>query len=89
MIEHLQNGAQNAVTAINEGHEQNQLAVERAAQAGKSFRTIANAIGTIADMNTQIASAAEQQSAVSEEINRSVVKINDSAQQTKSSQING
>ena len=78
MIQRLQNNTQSAVTAMTEGREQSQQAVERASQAGESFTAIANAIASIADMNMQIASAAEQQSAVSEEINRSVVCINDS-----------
>ena len=41
-----------------------------------------NAISTINDMNVQIASAAEEQSAVSEEITRSVVAINDLTNET-------
>lgn len=84
MIERLQASTQNAVTEMAEGREQSHLAMERASQTGESFSTIAKSIAYIADMNMQIASAAEQQSAVSEEINHSVVSINDSARRSAS-----
>ena len=47
----------------------------QASQAGASLDTISQLIGTINAMNAQIASAAEEQTAVSEEINRSVHEI--------------
>ena len=84
MIERLQAGSRDAVQAMVEGQEQANLSVERAAQAGNSFGEIANSIAIIADMNTQIASAAEEQSAVSEELNRSIVTISETATQTAS-----
>ncbi len=40
------------------------------------------AIGTISDMNAQIATASEQQTAVTEEISRSITSIADSAEET-------
>lgn len=43
--------------------------------AGASLDAIAGLIGTINAMNAQIASAAEEQTAVAEEINRSVHQI--------------
>jgi methyl-accepting chemotaxis protein len=39
-------------------------------------------VSTISDMNTQIASAAEEQSSVAEEMNRNIVAIRDVAEQT-------
>ncbi|WP_394546137.1 hypothetical protein [Pseudomonas fluorescens] len=47
----------------------------RANEAGASLDTMAQLIGTINSMNAQIASAAEEQTAVAEEINRSVHQI--------------
>ncbi|MNQ75226.1 Methyl-accepting chemotaxis protein CtpH [compost metagenome] len=47
----------------------------QANQAGASLDAIAGLIGTINAMNAQIASAAEEQTAVAEEINRSVHQI--------------
>ena len=48
---------------------------EQANRAGSSLDAISQLIGTINSMNAQIASAAEEQTAVAEEINRSVHKI--------------
>jgi methyl-accepting chemotaxis protein len=47
----------------------------QANQAGQSLDAIAQLIGTLNSMNAQIASAAEEQTAVAEEINRSVHQI--------------
>jgi methyl-accepting chemotaxis protein len=49
----------------------------QANQAGESLDAFAALIGTINSMNAQIASAAEEQTAVAEEINRSVHHIAD------------
>lgn len=48
---------------------------EHANKAGLSLDAISTLIGTINSMNAQIASAAEEQTAVAEEINRSVHQI--------------
>ena len=53
----------------------------QARQAGESLRAIAAAIARINDMNTQIASAAEEQSAVAEEINRNIQSMSQSVGQ--------
>lgn len=75
IIDRLQSRAQAAVKAMDNGRSQAQASVERAQAAGASLKAIADAVTTIRDMNTQIASAAEQQSVVAEEINQSVVRI--------------
>ena len=48
----------------------------------ESLAGISGAVRSINDMNTQIATAAEEQSAVSEEINRNIVNISSLAEQT-------
>ncbi|MDH5444557.1 MAG: methyl-accepting chemotaxis protein [Gammaproteobacteria bacterium] len=80
MIDQLQSGASNAVEAMAKGNEAAQASVEQAAEAGSSLEKITAAVANISDMNTQIASAAEEQSAVAEEINRNVVNINTMAE---------
>jgi len=84
MIEKLQSGAQQAVEAMNESREKARSVVDQSNQAGNSLKVIADAVSRINDMSSQIASAAEEQSAVNEEINQNIVRINDMAQQTSS-----
>jgi methyl-accepting chemotaxis protein len=84
MIEQLQVGAKNAVQVMEQGRSKAQASVQQAARAGQSLDTITAAVGTIDDMNTQIASAAEEQGAVADEINRNIVSISQIASQTAS-----
>ena len=56
--------------------------VGKAKGAGESLDSITNADNSITQMTTQIATAAEEQSAVSEEINRNVIRISDLSEQT-------
>ena len=82
MIEKLQEGSRRAVEVMEQSREQSQSAVEYAARSGEALRTISDAVQQINQMSAQIASAAEQQRAVSEEINRNIVAINDMSSQT-------
>jgi methyl-accepting chemotaxis protein len=75
MIGRLQNSAHQAVTVMETGCTKAEENVRQAHKAQESLKAITAAIGTINAMNTQIATASEQQSAVSEEINRSIVAI--------------
>ena len=76
-IESLQGRASKAVAVMGEGQKMAEQGVSQAGEAGSSLSGISAAITTIGDMTHQIASAAEQQSAVSEEINRSIVTISE------------
>jgi methyl-accepting chemotaxis protein len=82
MIGKLQSGTNNAVKVMEQGKEMTQVGVEQAAAAGEALQTINAAVERISSMNTQIASAAEEQSTVTEEINRSIVSINGVAEQS-------
>lgn len=82
MIDRLQQGARKAVTAMQAGQEKSENSVQKSAEASVALQSIEAAVGEINDMNTQIASAAEEQSAVAEEINRNVVAIRDISSQT-------
>lgn len=79
MIQHLQTDTYGAVEAMEKGHDQAQSTVIRAGDAGQALEAITSAVDTINDVNTQIASAAEEQSAVAEEINRNITIIHDVA----------
>lgn len=82
MIEGLQAEAREAANFMRRGREQARESVEQVTQTTTVLDTIGNRIQQISDLNTQIATAAEQQSAVSEEINRNINTIAEVAQQT-------
>jgi methyl-accepting chemotaxis protein len=77
VIEQLQSGTQEVVGSMNNSHRQAQGSVEQVGQAVTALRQIGDAVTVINDMNMQIASAAEEQSAVAEEINNNVATIRD------------
>lgn len=76
-IMRLQGRAQSAVKVMEDGRAQAVKSVEQVGVAGAALDSIVQAVETINDMTTQIASAVEEQSAVSEEINRSIVSVSD------------
>ena len=82
MIERLQNGANQAVNVMEMGRSKAEESVEQAAKAGEALRAITGVVDNIKSMNMQIASAAEEQSATAEEINRNIVNISEVAQET-------
>ena len=82
MIERLQVGSHNAVTAMSRSSEKADVVVEKASFAGESIQSISSAVNQINEMATQIATAAEEQGAVSEEISSNIESINEIASQT-------
>jgi methyl-accepting chemotaxis protein len=82
MIGRLQEGAHEAVSVMNAGREKAEFNVEQSRKARESLEAITEAIGTITDMNSQIATAAVQQDSVAEGINRSLTAINDASAET-------
>lgn len=79
MIQRLQAGAQEAVSAVNVSKETSDATVEQAAKADHALNEIERLIGVISQMNIHIAGATEQQTHVAEEVNK---RINDLAQMT-------
>ena len=75
MICQLQTGTENAVKVMEEGRNKAGSSVEMAEKAGQSLQSITSAVGTITEMNMQIASAAEEQGAVAEEINQNIMSV--------------
>ncbi len=82
MIEKLQVGARNSVTAMESGCTQAHASVAQAGKIKEALNAIGNAIGTINNMNVQIATASEEQSAVAEEINKNITAITSIASET-------
>ena len=82
LVVSLQSGAQASVTQIQSSGELVKMAVSDALQTESALGSIAAAVSLIQQMNQQIAAAAEEQSSVAEEINRSVTSIRASADQS-------
>ncbi|TNE82530.1 MAG: methyl-accepting chemotaxis protein [Gammaproteobacteria bacterium] len=71
-----------AVERMNNSRDRSSETVERINHATSALGTIETSVGQIHDQVTQIATAAEQQSQVAEEINQNVVRIVDAAQRS-------
>lgn len=75
MIQQLQHGTREVVKVMQDSQDKTEISVQQASQAAHALESITQAVSVINDMNTQIASAAEEQSAVAEDINRNVTNI--------------
>jgi len=84
MILRLKHGAGSAVTSMQAGQAATGTGVQSSQQTGASLSTITDQVEHISDMNHQVATATEEQSAVTEEINRTVQGISDLARETAS-----
>jgi len=79
MIQRLQAGSQEAVSAVTVSKETSDNTVKQAAKAGESLTEIERLISVISQMSNHIASATEQQTQAAEEVNG---RISDLSQMT-------
>ncbi len=82
MIEKLQTASKGAVVEMQKSQDSANSGKEKMAETGHALTKIRDSVDSISDLNMQIASAAEQQSQVAEEINRNVVRINAAGEST-------
>jgi methyl-accepting chemotaxis protein len=75
IIDTVQTGAVNAVQAIENGQQRSDQGVEQVVEAGQTLTRITQSIEAIRDMNRQIATAAEEQNAVVDDIAQNLVEI--------------
>ncbi|MCF7541698.1 methyl-accepting chemotaxis protein [Pseudomonas sp. P2647] len=75
IISSVQTGAVDAAQAIESGQARSQESVDQVALAGSSLERITSAVEAIRDMNRQIATAAEEQTSVAEDISRNLTEI--------------
>lgn len=80
-IERLRSGAADAVKVIESSKLNTGESVQLAQVTGRSLEAIIERVAVINDMNTQIASAAEQQTTVADEMNQNVETIAGVAEQ--------
>jgi len=82
MIIKLQSGTQKAVNGMQTNRRLGEQTIHQVTEVEHELAFIAEAITSINAMNTQIAHAAEEQTSVAEDINRSLVRIVDIAEDT-------
>ena len=75
IINDVQNSAINAVRAIDSGQSRSEEGVEQVTQAGAMLQRISGAVEAIRDMNRQIATAAEEQTSVAEDISQNLTEL--------------
>lgn len=85
MIERLQVNTRNAVSRMESSNQRVQHSVDKTAQAGNALDLISKSVANIADASAQIATAAEEQTAVSEDIHKNIESINNIAVETSES----
>ena len=78
----LHSGTQQVADIMDGSRALTDVSVELTRDAGDALAAIARTVSVIQEMNPQIAAAAEEQSAVAEEINRSVLKVQEVSEQT-------
>ncbi len=75
IIHSVQTGAVDAAQAIESGQSRSEESVEQVTQAGAMLERITASVEAIRDMNRQIATAAEEQTSVAEDISRNLTEI--------------
>lgn len=75
MLQSLHQGVSKAVESMNTSQKRGEKTAEESMHIKQSLAGISQAVGLIQDMGIQTASAAEQQSAVAEDINQNLVAI--------------
>lgn len=77
MVDALQQSAQSAHTTMSHGRDVAESSVDMANRAKEAFSQIRLSIDTVSEMSTQIATAAEEQSSVSNEISANANRISE------------
>lgn len=83
LVEALQKGAKDSMNRMNKGLDITQQCSEIGQQTANSFDDMVKAVNEIADLNSQIATAAEQQATVATQVQQNIDNINNIAQNTE------
>ena len=87
MLQTLHQGVRHAVDAMDSSQQHSQETVAETARIEQSLGTVNHAVTMINDMNLQIATAAEEQHAVTEEISRNLENIQHIVQELSSAAV--
>jgi len=83
MIHELQSRSKVAVDVMDTSRTKAEATVERANEAGESFRTIAESMQEISSLNAQIMAAADEQSGVANEMSQNLISISNISEETE------
>lgn len=81
LIGELNSAVKEAVKVMEQSQQTSGTSELHVKASIQALETIAKEVSNINELNTQIATAVEQQSSVSEDINRNIVQVNESASQ--------
>jgi len=76
VLDKLRNGSQRIVQSMEDTHQRGETAKVTTGQVVETLDGVQASVAQINDLNTRIATSAEQQSAVTEQINGTVAAIN-------------
>lgn len=82
LLSRLKTEANNAVTSMNKGTVSATICLDKSTKTSQAFEDASSSVSQISDLNVQIATAAQEQSSVAEEINKNLVKISELAKVT-------
>lgn len=82
IIKKLQTGSKSSVESMSQAIKEVEINVEKSTKVGQALDKIQEAISSINEVNIQIAGATDQQTTVTEEINRSIVNISSVSSET-------
>jgi methyl-accepting chemotaxis protein len=82
MISKLQGGVGAAVKAMGASHQMADSTVSESGKVQQALENILGAVGMIVDQNQQIATAAEEQTAVAQDIDQNIVEISQAGERT-------
>lgn len=83
MIEQYRTGAHNAVVAMDHSRDLSAKTIEFSERSKALMADVNQAISSVNDMSTQVATAAEEQHCVVEEINNNITQVNDASHENK------
>jgi len=87
LLEQLQKESVSATETMAVGNALSTTCVNLAKQTGESLHNVNSEVASLADINTQIATAVEEQAMVSQEISNNIISIRDMASKSESSGI--
>lgn len=83
LLGQLQKESSSATLAMDKGNKLSKNCVELATETGESLNKINSEISELADINAQIATSVEEQSVVTEEVNKNIVSISDMSSESE------